>query len=106
MLKTFSSGQFSISTTEPGITRGNHYHHTKNEKFLVVKGKAKFRFRNILTDEKYELNVSEDFVEVIETIPGWVHDISNVGTKKMVVMLWANEIFDKEIPDTYASEVI
>lgn len=101
-LKTQDSGQISFFTVNPGCTRGGHFHHTKNEKFLVVKGNAKFRFRNILTNEKYELDVNEDLLEVVETIPGWVHDISNLGTTKMIVMLWANEIFNEKMPDTYS----
>jgi UDP-2-acetamido-2,6-beta-L-arabino-hexul-4-ose reductase len=100
MLKTHDSGQFSYFTAHPGITRGGHYHHSKTEKFLVVKGAARFCFRHIESDEVYELNVSADKPEVVETIPGWSHDITNVGQDEMIVMLWANEIFDRQRPDT------
>lgn len=103
MLKTENSGQFSFFTAHPGITRGGHYHHSKTEKFLVIKGSAKFKFRNIVTDELYEINTTGKKAEIVETIPGWVHDITNVGDDEMFVMLWANEIFDNEHPDTYAS---
>ncbi|MEQ4788410.1 NAD-dependent epimerase/dehydratase family protein [Morganella morganii] len=103
MLKTKSAGQFSFFTAHPGITRGGHYHHSKSEKFLVLKGKALFKFRNILTDEYYELLVDSSSLKIIETIPGWSHDITNIGNDEMLVMLWANEIFDRQKPDTYSA---
>jgi UDP-2-acetamido-2,6-beta-L-arabino-hexul-4-ose reductase len=105
MLKTLDSGQFSYFTAHPGVTRGGHYHHTKTEKFLVIKGRALFKFRHLLTDERYELCTSGDIPVVVDTIPGWTHDITNVGTDEMVVMLWANENFDRQKPDTVASKV-
>ena len=105
VLKTPDSGQFSYFTALPGITRGGHYHHTKTEKFLVVKGEALFRFRHLLTSELVELRTSGSTPEVVDTIPGWAHDITNVGDTEMVVMLWANENFDLERPDTVANKV-
>ena len=105
MLKTKDSGQFSFFTAHPGITRGGHYHHVKTEKFLVVKGKAEFRFRNILTSERYNVSTSSDTPHVVETTPCWSHDITNIGEDEMVVLLWANEIFDIEKPDTYYSSL-
>ena len=102
ILRTKNSGQFSYFTAHPGITRGGHYHHTKTEKFLVLKGNALFKFRNVLTDDSYEIKTSDDVPQVVETVPGWTHDITNVGEDEMIVMLWANEIFDRESPDTYA----
>jgi len=105
MLKTKDSGQFSFFTAHPGITRGGHYHHSKTEKFLVIKGNARFGFRHILTDETYELFTSGELPRIVETIPGWSHDITNVGEEEMVVMLWANEIFDRDRPDTITSKV-
>lgn len=105
MLKTPDSGQFSYFTAYPGITRGGHYHHTKTEKFLVVKGKALFRFRHLLTDELVELCTNGTTPQVVDTIPGWSHDITNVGDEEMVVILWANDNFDREKPDTVASKV-
>ncbi|UAW99468.1 capsular polysaccharide biosynthesis protein CapF [Halopseudomonas nanhaiensis] len=105
MLKTKDSGQFSFFTAHPGITRGGHYHHSKTEKFLVIKGQACYRFRHIVTGEFYELFASGDEPVVVETVPGWTHDITNVGSDEMLVMLWANEIFDRERPDTYARPV-
>lgn len=105
MLKTFSSGQFSISTTEPGITRGNHYHHTKNEKFLVVKGKGQLEYRNILTNEKKTYYVSDKKMEIIEMIPGYTHNIKNIGDEKMILLLWANEVYDENNPDTFYEEI-
>ena len=105
MLKTKDAGQFSFFTAHPGITRGGHYHHSKTEKFLVIKGKACFRFRHMMTGEFYELHTSGEQPEIVETVTGWTHDITNVGDDEMVVMLWANEIFDRENPDTYAKPV-
>lgn len=102
MLKTRDSGQFSYFTAHPGITRGGHYHHTKTEKFLVIKGTANFRFRHMVTGEFYELQTCGDKPVIVETVPGWTHDITNIGDEEMVVMLWANEIFDRALPDTYA----
>jgi UDP-2-acetamido-2,6-beta-L-arabino-hexul-4-ose reductase len=101
MLKTKDSGQFSFFTANPGVTRGGHYHHTKNEKFLVIQGQALFRFRNLNTGEYFQLETTGDDGEVIETIPGWTHDITNIGTIDLIVMLWANEIFDRSRPDTF-----
>jgi dTDP-4-dehydrorhamnose 3,5-epimerase-like enzyme len=89
MLKTPDSGQFSYFTAHPGITRGGHYHHTKTEKFLVIKGHACFRFRHIASGEFYELYTDGDTPRIVETVPGWTHDITNVGETEMIVMLWA-----------------
>lgn len=105
MLKTPEAGQFSFFTAHPGITRGGHYHHSKTEKFLVIKGKANFRFRQVVTGEFYELQTSGESPTIVETVPGWTHDITNIGDDEMIVMLWANEIFDREHPDTYALPV-
>lgn len=105
MLKTPDSGQFSFFTAHPGITRGGHYHHSKTEKFLVIKGRARYRFRHLLTDEAFEVESHGDEPLVVETIPGWAHDITNIGDDELVVMLWANEIFDRQHPDTVASRV-
>ncbi|VVO22036.1 UDP-2-acetamido-2,6-beta-L-arabino-hexul-4-ose reductase [Pseudomonas fluorescens] len=105
MLKTKDSGQFSYFTAHPGITRGGHYHHTKTEKFLVISGKACFRFRHIISGEFYELFTDGESPKIVETVPGWSHDITNVGESEMIVMLWANEIFDRELPDTYTMPV-
>ncbi|WP_314296014.1 NAD-dependent epimerase/dehydratase family protein [Acinetobacter schindleri] len=102
MLKTPDAGQFSYFTAHPGITRGGHYHHSKTEKFLVIKGKALFKFKHVITEEFYELETSGDEPRIVETVPGWTHDITNIGDEEMVVMLWANEIFDRNKPDTYA----
>jgi UDP-2-acetamido-2,6-beta-L-arabino-hexul-4-ose reductase len=102
MLKTEDSGQFSYFTAHPGITRGGHYHHSKTEKFLVIKGKALFKFRHMDSGETHSIETDGSKTEVVETVPGWTHDITNIGDEEMIVMLWANEIFDRERPDTYA----
>lgn len=105
MLKTPDSGQFSFFTAHPGVTRGGHYHHSKTEKFLVIKGQAKFGFRHMLTNESFAIKTDGAKPQVVETVPGWTHDITNVGEDEMIVMLWANEIFDRDRPDTFASKV-
>lgn len=105
MLKTKDSGQFSYFTAHPGVTRGGHYHHSKTEKFLVIKGKACFRFRHIVSGEFYELFTEGEQTRVVETVPGWTHDVTNVGEEEMIVILWANEIFDRERPDTFSMPV-
>jgi len=105
MLRTQDSGQFSYFTAHPGITRGGHYHHSKTEKFLVVKGEARFKFKHIMTGETYALETSEVSPKIVETVPGWTHDITNIGQDEMVVLLWANERFDPNKPDTYACSI-
>lgn len=105
MLRTEESGQFSFFSVRPGFTRGGHYHHTKTEKFLVLRGDARFRFREILTGQRHEIETSDKELVVVETIPGWAHDITNVGDEEMIVMLWANEVFDPERPDTIIAEL-
>ena len=105
MLKTADSGQFSFFTVHSGVTRGSHYHHSKTEKFLVVSGVVRMRFRQLVTGETFEITVSNDKPQVVISIPGWVHDITNVGVSEAVVMLWANEVFDKQKPDCIPCEV-
>ncbi len=105
LLKTFDSGQISISTSKPGVTRGNHYHNSKNEKFLVIKGKAVIKLRKIDTQEEIVYNVSDDRMEIVDMIPGYTHSITNIGNTEMVLLIWANEQFDREKPDTYYQEV-
>jgi UDP-2-acetamido-2,6-beta-L-arabino-hexul-4-ose reductase len=105
ILKTKDSGQFSYFTSSPGVTRGEHYHHSKTEKFVVIQGSAKFKFRNIITNENYELYSSGEKPQVVESSPGWAHNITNIGNNQMIVMLWANEIFNTKYPDTIGCEV-
>jgi UDP-2-acetamido-2,6-beta-L-arabino-hexul-4-ose reductase len=105
MIKTTHNGQVSFFTAHPGVTRGGHYHHTKTEKFLVIRGTARFRFRHILTDEVTELVAFGHIPVVVDTIPGWAHDITNIGSDELVVLLWANEMFDRDRPDTVAARV-
>lgn len=101
MLKTPESGQFSYFTAAPGITRGGHYHHSKIEKFLVVKGHAHFRFAHVQSGERHEMTVSSADSQAVESLPGWAHDITNIGDEELIVLLWANEVFDPAKPDTY-----
>jgi UDP-2-acetamido-2,6-beta-L-arabino-hexul-4-ose reductase len=105
MLKTPDCGQFSFFTVHPGVTRGSHYHHSKTEKFLVVSGRVLMRFRNLIDGEIYEVRASSEKPQIIDSIPGWVHDVTNVGSKDAVVMLWANEIFDQNHPDCIPCKV-
>jgi len=105
MLKTKDSGQFSFFTAKPGVTRGGHYHNSKTEKFLVIQGKARFGFRHVATDETHEIITTSKDLKIVETVPGWSHDITNIGTEEIIVMLWANEIFDPDNPDTIAHKV-
>lgn len=101
MLKTPDAGQFSFFTARPGMTRGGHYHHSKTEKFLVIKGNALFRFKHTQTGQKHQLSTSGETPRIVETVPGWTHDITNIGDDDLIVMLWANEQFDPERPDTF-----
>ena len=105
MLKTPDCGQFSYFTAHPGVTRGEHYHHAKTEKFLVIRGTARFGFRHIVTNEEFELVTRGEAPRVVETVPGWTHNITNIGDDELIVMLWANEIFDRQKPDTIAMKV-
>ncbi|SAI73885.1 dTDP-glucose 4%2C6-dehydratase [Bordetella ansorpii] len=105
MLKTGESGQFSYFTAAPGVTRGSHYHHSKTEKFLVVRGQARFGFRHMVSGERHEIYTKGGEPSIVETVPGWTHDITNIGSEEMVVMLWANEVFDRQRPDTIFSPV-
>lgn len=105
VLKTVDSGQFSLSTTKPGITRGNHYHDSKNEKFLVIKGQAIIEHRHILNDEVITYEVSDKEMKIVEMIPGYTHNITNTGDSHLVLLIWANELFDRENTDTHFLKV-
>ncbi|PPD30409.1 MAG: capsular biosynthesis protein [Hyphomicrobium sp.] len=105
MLKTSDSGQFSYFTAHPGVTRGEHYHHSKTEKFLVLQGTARFGFRHIVTGECHQIVTRGGEGRIVETVPGWVHSVTNAGTDELIVMLWANEIFNRDLPDTIAQKV-
>ena len=101
MVKTPRSGQFSYFTAKPGVTRGRHYHHTKTEKFLVISGRALFSFVSVATNDVHEIEVSGEDGTIVESIPGWIHEVSNLGANDLVVAIWANEIFDRNLPDTF-----
>ena len=105
IVKTKSAGQISFFTAKPGVTRGGHYHHTKSEKFLVVSGQGRFKFKNVISGEFYQLDVSDDSPTIVDTVPGWAHNITNIGSDNLIVLLWANEVFDSSAPDTYAFEL-
>jgi UDP-2-acetamido-2,6-beta-L-arabino-hexul-4-ose reductase len=104
-LKSNERGQVSVNISKPHITKGNHWHHTKNEKFLVVSGSGVIRFRKIDSDEIIEYFVSGEKLKVVDIPVGYTHNIENLGDTDMVTIMWVNEIFDKEYPDTFFLEV-
>jgi len=104
-IKTIDRGQVSINISKPGVTKGNHWHQTKTEKFLVVSGKGVIRFRKIDSDKIIEYHVSGEKMEVLDIPPGYTHNIENLGDTDMVTIMWANEPFNPEKPDTYYLEV-
>ena len=105
ILRTLDRGQVSVNISKPGITKGNHWHHTKNEKFVVVSGKGVIRFRKIDADEVIEYYVSGDKIEVVDIPCGYTHNIENLGDTDMVTIMWCNECFDPEKPDTFFLKV-
>jgi len=105
MLRSQDRGQVSVNISKPGIVKGNHWHHTKNEKFLVVSGKGVIRFRKIDEEKVHEYFVSGDKLEVVDIPVGYTHNIENLGDVDMVTMMWVNEPFDPSLPDTFYLEV-
>ena len=105
-IKSNHFGQIFVSRTRPGITRGNHYHHTKTEKFFVVEGEGLIRMRQIESSEVVEYRVRGEAFQVIDIPPGYTHSIENVGAGDMVTLFWASEIFDPDRPDTYFLPVL
>ena len=104
-LKTKDFGQVSVNVSKPGITKGNHWHHTKNEKFLVVSGQGVIRFRNLGTEDIIDYHVTGDKLEVVDIPTGYTHSIVNEGDTDLVTVMWANETFDPQKPDTFYLEV-
>lgn len=105
LLKSLSYGQIFVSRTHPGITRGNHYHDTKTEKFVVLEGQAVIRFRHILASDVIEYPVSGEEFRVVDIPPGYTHSIENVGESELITLFWASEVFDPAAPDTYYEAV-
>ncbi len=106
LIRTADSGQFSVNISKPGITKGQHWHHTKNEKFVVVSGHGLIQLRKIGTDEVVNIEVSGDKIEVVEMIPGYTHSIINLSeTEDLVTFMWCNECFDPAHPDTFFEPV-
>jgi UDP-2-acetamido-2,6-beta-L-arabino-hexul-4-ose reductase len=106
LLKSERFGQMFVSRTKPGVTRGNHYHDLKVEKFCVLEGDAVIRFRPVLGEEVTEHRVSGTDFKVVDIPPGMTHSIENVGRAEMIVLFWASEILDRDRPDTHFSEVL
>jgi UDP-2-acetamido-2,6-beta-L-arabino-hexul-4-ose reductase len=104
-LKTTDRGQISVSITRPGVIRGNHWHHTKAEKFLVVSGRGMIRLRRIHSDTVIEYAVSGDQPTVVDIPVGYTHALINIGEIELITVIWASEPFDPQKPDTYAQEV-
>src|SRR5699024_7987371 len=104
-LRSPDRGQVSINVSKPGITKGQHWHHSKNEKFLVVKGNGVIRLRKVDEDKIIEYPVSGDELEVVDIPTGYTHSIVNIGEEEMVTVMWVNESFDPDNPDTYYLEV-
>jgi UDP-2-acetamido-2,6-beta-L-arabino-hexul-4-ose reductase len=100
LIKSEHFGQIFVSTTKKGITRGNHYHHTKVEKFIVIKGSAVINFRQIQSDKVISYGVNGDNIEIVDIPTGYTHEITNVGEEELVVLFWSDEVFDKSNPDT------
>lgn len=106
LIKSEHFGQIFVSKTFKGITRGNHYHDSKIEKFCVIQGRAVIRFRHVLTEEVIAYQVSDEKMAVVDIPPGYTHHIENIGDNEMIVLFWANQIFDPEKPDTYMAPVM
>jgi len=104
-VKTLGKGQFSFSTTKPGITRGDHFHLRKVERFAVIKGKALIQLRMIGTDEVINYELSEDKPGYVDMPVWYTHNITNIGEEELVTVFWINEFFDPEDPDTYYEKV-
>jgi UDP-2-acetamido-2,6-beta-L-arabino-hexul-4-ose reductase len=104
-IRTPERGQVSVNISRPGITKGNHWHHTKNEKFLVVSGEGLIRFRKIDFDEILEYRVSGDKLQVVDIPTGYTHSIVNIGETDLITVMWANECFNPDKPDTFFLEV-
>jgi UDP-2-acetamido-2,6-beta-L-arabino-hexul-4-ose reductase len=105
LIKSSQFGQIFVSTTKPGITRGNHYHHTKVEKFCVIKGKGRINFRKIDGEKVISYDVTGGQIEMVDIPPGYTHNIENTGDEEMIVLFWSNEMFSKDKPDTYFLKV-
>ena len=105
ILRTADRGQFSVNISKPGVVKGNHWHRTKNEKFLVVSGRGAIRLRRVDDTEVFKYIVSGDSLEVVDIPPGYTHSIENLGESDMVTFMWASEPFDPQKPDTYFMEV-
>lgn len=105
-IKTTGGGQIFVSSTHPGITRGNHYHKSKVEKFCVIQGKGCIRFRHVNSGELIEYHVDGAKPSVVDIPPGYTHSIENTGSEEMLTLFWANEVFDPAAPDTYFRKVL
>ena len=105
LLKADGHGQIFVSRTKSGITRGNHYHDLKVEKFIVLEGSAVIRFRHMSTNESNQYAVSGHEFRIVDIPPGWAHSIENVGPNDLIVLFWSSEVFDPARPDTYSAEV-
>ena len=104
LFKSYDCGQVSFFTIKPGITRGSHYHDTKTEKFFLAKGKVKITQKNLLNKDIFNIVISDKEACIVDSIPGYAHEIQNIGLDEAFIVVWANEIFDKNRPDTFIHE--
>lgn len=104
-IKNKKLGQISILKVKPGSIRGNHYHHSKVEKFLIVTGKAKFEYKDVKDNKKTTILCSSAKLKVVETIPGFTHNIKNIGKKDLIAIIWSNQIYNKKKPDTIYQKI-
>jgi UDP-2-acetamido-2,6-beta-L-arabino-hexul-4-ose reductase len=106
IIRSSISGQFSVNISKPGITKGEHWHQSKNEKFVVVSGKGLIQMRKIESDEIFNFYVSGEKIEVVEMVPGYTHNIINLSdTEELITFMWSNECFDVNRPDTFFEKV-
>ena len=106
LFKSPHAGQVFVSRTRPGITRGNHYHDTKIEKFCVIQGECVIRFRGVLDNRVIEYPVNDRTISIVDIPPGCTHSIENTGSTDLITLFWANEIFDPQKPDTWFEKVV
>jgi UDP-2-acetamido-2,6-beta-L-arabino-hexul-4-ose reductase len=105
LLKMGAKGQIAINTIQPDITKGNHWHHTKHEKYVVIRGQALIRLRKKFSTEIFEYKLTDNEITIIDIPPGTVHSITNTGNEDLVTIMWASEVYDSDCPDTFKEEV-
>ena len=106
LMRTNEVGQFSVSFSKPGVVRGNHYHHTKLERFIVIKGKARISFSSVIDEnDNYSFDVDDNEIKIVTIPVGYTHNIENIGDGEMILAIWCNELYNPDYPDTYFKKV-